>query len=57
MDGRYSKHKLLTDFTAMMPADKPKYLMMIMIDEPQGRRRNPRLCHRRRGTWADRAPR
>ena len=30
-----TKHKLLTDFMAVLPADKPKYLMMIMLDEPQ----------------------
>jgi cell division protein FtsI (penicillin-binding protein 3) len=35
VDGHYSKHKLLTDFMAVLPADKPKYLMMIMLDEPQ----------------------
>ncbi len=35
INGRYSKHKLLTDFMAVLPADKPKYLMMIMLDEPQ----------------------
>jgi cell division protein FtsI (penicillin-binding protein 3) len=35
VNGRYSKHKLLTDFMAVLPADKPKYLMMIMLDEPQ----------------------
>ena len=33
--GRYSKHKLLTDFMAVLPADKPRYLMLIMLDEPQ----------------------
>jgi cell division protein FtsI (penicillin-binding protein 3) len=33
--GHYSKHRLLTDFMAVLPADKPKYLMMIMLDEPQ----------------------
>jgi cell division protein FtsI (penicillin-binding protein 3) len=33
--GRYSKHKLLTDFIAILPADKPKYLLLIMLDEPQ----------------------
>src|SRR6185437_795286 len=33
--GRYSKHKLLTDFMAVIPADKPKYLLLIMLDEPQ----------------------
>ena len=35
VNGRYSKHKLLTDFMAVLPADKPKYLLLIMLDEPQ----------------------
>jgi cell division protein FtsI (penicillin-binding protein 3) len=35
VNGRYSKHKLLTDFMAVMPADKPQYLLLIMLDEPQ----------------------
>ena len=34
--GRYSKTKVLTSFTAIMPADKPRYLLLIMLDEPQG---------------------
>jgi cell division protein FtsI (penicillin-binding protein 3) len=34
--GRYSKTKVLTSFTAIMPADQPQYLLLIMIDEPQG---------------------
>ncbi len=34
--GRYSKTKVLTSFTAIMPADKPHYLLLIMLDEPQG---------------------
>jgi len=33
--GRYSKTKVLTSFTAVMPADQPRYLLLIMIDEPQ----------------------
>src|SRR5215470_1178767 len=33
--GRYSKTKVLTSFMAIMPADKPRYLLLIMIDEPQ----------------------
>ena len=33
--GRYSKTKLLTSFTAILPADKPRYLVLIMLDEPQ----------------------
>ena len=32
--GRYSKTKVLTDFMAVMPADQPRYLVLIMLDEP-----------------------
>ena len=32
--GRYSKAKVLTDFMAVMPADQPRYLVLIMLDEP-----------------------
>ena len=35
VNGRYAKHKLLTDFVAVLPADKPQYLVLIMLDEPQ----------------------
>lgn len=35
INGRYSKTKLLTDFMAVLPADKPQYLLLIMLDEPQ----------------------
>jgi cell division protein FtsI (penicillin-binding protein 3) len=35
INGRYSKTRLLTSFTAVLPADKPKYLVLIMLDEPQ----------------------
>ena len=34
--GRYSKTKVLSSFTAIIPADQPRYLLLIMIDEPQG---------------------
>jgi cell division protein FtsI (penicillin-binding protein 3) len=33
--GRYSKTKVLTTFTAVMPADAPRYQLMLMLDEPQ----------------------
>src|SRR5207245_1470963 len=33
--GRYSKTKLLTTFMAVMPADQPRYLLTILLDEPQ----------------------
>jgi cell division protein FtsI (penicillin-binding protein 3) len=35
VNGRYSKTKLLTDFMAVLPADKPRYLILIMLDEPR----------------------
>ena len=35
INGRYSKTKLLTDFMAVLPADKPRYLILVMLDEPQ----------------------
>jgi cell division protein FtsI (penicillin-binding protein 3) len=33
--GRYSKNKVLTAFTAVLPADAPRYALLIMLDEPQ----------------------
>ena len=33
--GRYSKTKLLNTFTAILPADKPRYQLLVMLDEPQ----------------------
>ncbi len=35
VNGRYSKTKVLNTFTAILPADKPRYLLLIMLDEPQ----------------------
>jgi cell division protein FtsI (penicillin-binding protein 3) len=35
VDGHYSKHKVLNTFTAVLPADQPRYLILIMLDEPQ----------------------
>lgn len=34
--GRYSKTKLLTAFMSVMPADKPRYILLTMLDEPKG---------------------
>jgi cell division protein FtsI (penicillin-binding protein 3) len=33
--GRYSKTKVFNTFTAVLPADKPRYLLLIMLDEPK----------------------
>ncbi len=35
--GRYDHNKLFTTFMAVLPADKPRYLFMTVMDEPQGR--------------------
>jgi len=33
--GHYSKTRLLTDVMAVLPADDPKYVVLVMLDEPQ----------------------
>lgn len=35
VNGRYAKNKVLTDFMAILPADHPRYLLLIMLDEPK----------------------
>jgi cell division protein FtsI (penicillin-binding protein 3) len=35
INGRYSKNKNFTTFTAIVPADKPKYVFLTIMDEPQ----------------------
>jgi cell division protein FtsI (penicillin-binding protein 3) len=35
VNGRYAKDKLLTAFMGTFPADRPRYLLLVMIDEPQ----------------------
>ena len=34
--GHYIKKRLMTDVMAVLPADDPRYLIFIMLDEPQG---------------------
>jgi cell division protein FtsI (penicillin-binding protein 3) len=34
-NGRYAKNKLLTAFMGTFPSDKPRYLLLVMLDEPQ----------------------
>jgi cell division protein FtsI (penicillin-binding protein 3) len=34
--GRYSKTRLLTTFMAIAPSDQPRYLVVTVMDEPQG---------------------
>ena len=35
MRGRYAKDKLITAFMGVFPADQPRYLTLVMLDEPQ----------------------
>ena len=35
INGHYAKNRLLTDFMAVMPSDNPRYLVLVMLDEPQ----------------------
>lgn len=34
--GRYSKTRLFNAFVAVMPSDKPRYILMTILDEPKG---------------------
>jgi cell division protein FtsI (penicillin-binding protein 3) len=36
INGRYAKGRVLTSFTAILPADEPRYQVLIMLDEPKG---------------------
>src|SRR6202050_2566713 len=35
VNGHYSKNNVLTDFMAVIPADQPRYLLLIMLDDPK----------------------
>jgi cell division protein FtsI (penicillin-binding protein 3) len=35
VNGRYAKKRVLNAFTAILPADNPRYQLLIMLDEPQ----------------------
>jgi len=36
INGHYVKTRLLTDFMAVLPADDPRYVVLVMLDEPLG---------------------
>ncbi len=42
-NGRYSKNKLLNSFTAVILADKPRYLLLYHVGRAEGARRKPTL--------------
>ncbi len=52
IDGGYSKDKYVASFVGFAPADKPKLLVSVMVDEPQGR--DLRRPGRRAGLARDR---
>jgi cell division protein FtsI (penicillin-binding protein 3) len=35
INGHYSRHRLMTDFMAVIPADDPRFLLLVMLDEPK----------------------
>ncbi len=35
VNGRYARKRVLTAFTAVLPADNPRYQLLVMLDEPQ----------------------
>jgi cell division protein FtsI (penicillin-binding protein 3) len=35
VNGRYAKKRVLTAFTAILPADNPRYQLLVLLDEPQ----------------------
>jgi cell division protein FtsI (penicillin-binding protein 3) len=46
--GHYSKDRVLTTFMAVVPADKPKYLFLTLLDEPQAL---PETAGNRTAAW------
>ena len=36
VNGRYAKGKVLTSFLGVFPSDNPEYVLLFMLDEPQG---------------------
>lgn len=42
-EGGYARHSLVTTFASAFPMDNPKYVVIIMMDEPQGSAEHPGL--------------
>lgn len=39
-DGRYDRKRLISSFVATFPASDPKYVVMVMVDEPKGNKKS-----------------
>ena len=42
-EGGYARHSLVTTFASAFPMDNPKYVVLVMMDEPQGSAEHPGL--------------
>ena len=47
INGRYSKNQRLNSFVGAFPMEDPRYVVLLMLDEPQARAGTYRLRHRR----------
>jgi cell division protein FtsI (penicillin-binding protein 3) len=36
IDGRYSKTKIISTFASAFPMDRPRYVVVVTVDEPRG---------------------
>ncbi len=40
VNGRYSRNQLISSFVAAFPMDNPRYVIMVMVDEPHGTKKS-----------------
>ncbi len=40
VNGRYDRKKLISSFVGAFPMDDPKYVLMVMVDEPKGNKKS-----------------
>ena len=46
LNGHYTSTAVVTSFAGVFPMDEPRYVMVVMLDDPKADRRNLRLPHR-----------